>query len=40
VFCNSALHWFLDREKAISAIHSALNSPGRLALTCPATEHF
>jgi trans-aconitate methyltransferase len=40
VFCNSALHWFIDVERSLDAIHRALKSPGRLAVSCPATEHF
>ena len=40
VFCNSALQWFEDAERSLGAIHRALRSPGRLAVACPATEHF
>jgi len=40
VFCNSALQWFEDAERSLGAIRRALKSRGRLALACPATEHF
>ena len=40
VLCNSALQWFADTGRALAAINTALKSPGRLALACPATKHF
>lgn len=36
-FCNSALQWFIDPNRAIKAIFHSLNGSGKLGLACPAT---
>ncbi len=37
VFCNSALQWFTDPERAVKAIFHSLDKSGKLCLACPAT---
>ncbi len=39
-FCNSALMWFVDPDKAIRAIFSSLKKSGKLGLACPATSNW
>lgn len=39
-FCNSALQWFTDPDKAIEATFRALKINGRLGLACPATSQW
>lgn len=39
-FCNSALQWFINPDKAIKAIFRALKRPGKLGLACPATSQW
>lgn len=39
-FCNSALQWFGDPDKAIKAIFNSLKKPGKLGLACPATTNW
>lgn len=39
-FCNSALMWFVNPEKAIKRISNALKIGGRLVLACPATSDW
>jgi ubiquinone/menaquinone biosynthesis C-methylase UbiE len=40
VFCNSALQWFVDPDKAMQAMFRALKSPGKIGLACPATSKW
>jgi trans-aconitate methyltransferase len=40
VFCNSALQWFAEPDRALSAMSGALKPGGRLAVACPGTGHF
>lgn len=39
-FCNSALQWFSDPDKAIKAIFNSLKESGKLGLACPATSNW
>ncbi|HIH45230.1 MAG TPA: methyltransferase domain-containing protein [Candidatus Methanoperedenaceae archaeon] len=39
-FCNSALQWFSDPDKAITAIYNSLKRSGKLGLACPATSEW
>lgn len=39
-FCNSALPWFSDPDKAIKNIFNSLKESGRLGLACPATSNW
>ncbi len=39
-FCNSALMWFSDPDKAIKAIFNSLKKSGKLGLACPATSNW
>lgn len=39
-FCNSALMWFGDPDKAIIAIFNSLKKSGKLYLACPATSNW
>ncbi len=39
-FCNSALMWFADPDKAVRAIFSSLKKSGKLGLACPATSNW
>ncbi len=39
-FCNSALQWFIDPDRAIAAIFNSLKKPGKLSLACPATPDW
>lgn len=38
VYCNSALQWFREPERAVRAMHAALRKPGKIALASPATQ--
>ncbi len=40
VFCNSALQWFGDPDRAIAAIFNSLKKSGKLGLACPATSNW
>lgn len=40
VFCNSALQWFSDPDRAIAAIFNSLKKSGKLGLACPATSNW
>jgi len=39
-FCNSALQWFSDPDKAIAAVFNSLKKSGKLGLACPATPNW
>jgi len=39
-FCNSALQWFSNPDKAIKAVFRALKRPGKFGLACPATSKW
>ncbi len=39
-FCNSALQWFDNPDKAIKAIFNSLKKSGRLGLAYPATSNW
>jgi ubiquinone/menaquinone biosynthesis C-methylase UbiE len=39
-YCNSALQWFTDPDKAMKAIFRSLKISGKLGLACPATLHW
>jgi ubiquinone/menaquinone biosynthesis C-methylase UbiE len=39
-FCNSALMWFGDPDKAMKAIFNSLKKSGKLGLACPATSNW
>lgn len=39
-FCNSALQWFSDPDRAIEAIFHSLKKSGKLGLACPATPDW
>ncbi len=39
-FCNSALQWFSDPDRAITAIFNSLKKSGKLSLACPATSNW
>ena len=39
-FCNSALQWFGDPDRAIAAIFNSLKRSGKLGLACPATSNW
>lgn len=39
-FCNSALQWFSDPDRAIKAIFDSLKKSGKLGLACPATSNW
>jgi len=39
-FCNSALQWFKQPEKAIAAVYKCLKPGGRFGLACPATTNW
>ncbi len=39
-FCNSALQWFGDPDRAIAAIFTSLKESGKLGLACPATSNW
>ncbi len=39
-FCNSALQWFGDPDRAMAAIFNSLKRSGRLGLACPATSNW
>lgn len=40
VFCNSALQWFSDPDRAMAAIFNSLKKSGKLGLACPATSNW
>lgn len=39
-FCNSALQWFSDPDRAIAAVFNSLKKTGKLGLACPATSNW
>ncbi len=39
-FCNSALMWFVDPDRATDAIFKSLKKSGRLGVACPATSNW
>ncbi len=39
-FCNSALMWFEEPDKAIDAIFNSLKRSGKLGVACPATSNW
>lgn len=39
-FCNSALQWFSDPDRAIAGIFNTLKKSGKLGLACPATSDW
>lgn len=39
-FCNSALQWFSDPDKAINATFNLLKNSGKLGISCPATSDW
>jgi len=39
-FCNSALQWFDDPDRALAAIFNSLKKTGKLGLACPATPNW
>ncbi len=39
-FCNSALQWFSDPDRAIAAVFNSLRKSGKLGLACPATPNW
>lgn len=40
IFCNSALQWFANPEKAIAACHAALRADGKMAIQAPARDDY
>ena len=39
-FCNSALQWFSDPEKAMAALFNSLKPDGKMGISCPATPNW
>jgi len=39
-FCNSALQWFAEPEKAVRAVCRALKPGSRIGVACPGTEEW
>lgn len=40
IFCNSALQWFRDPERALKACHRALRPGGRMGVQAPARHDY
>src|SRR5208283_5746414 len=40
IFCNSALQWFSDPERALSACNRALRPGGRIGVQAPARHDY
>jgi ubiquinone/menaquinone biosynthesis C-methylase UbiE len=39
-FCNSALQWFTDPDRAMTRIFNSLKPEGKIGLACPATNDW
>lgn len=39
-FCNSALQWFSDPDRAMTGIFNSLKPEGKIGLACPATNDW